>query len=168
MRLRIPLALAAAIAPALFFTAPAQASTLGVDWSHRAHHWANVRVEDHTGVLWPVRASTRSWGSGYRYGACTGYRCVHVYEGDYGPTGWDADTSYTQSGGHFTSMSIRLNRYYGEHYTYSQRLDVVKHELGHGLGLGHDHYHDVMHPSLTGYPQISAYERSELRRLYLR
>ena len=173
---RLTYAAIAAVAAASFAVpTPANASVEGPTWLHAAHHWPNVRVEDHTGPLWPVRASVTAWGSGLHYQACgTSNQCVKVYERNLGNTGTISYTTqvYTTDGGgktHWAPLQIVINSAYNNRYPYAQREQIVKHELGHALGLGHDTTPDVMNDDgVHSYNYISPANRADLYNLYIR
>lgn len=175
LKLRIATVLAAGAGAVTVLAAPASAAVEGPTWNHPAHSFGSIEVEDHTGSLWPVTTATSTWGSGYRYGPCRTSQCVRVQETDAGPNGIIGLTTYdaytTISGERFSTVVITMNDYYGRHLTPGERLEAITHELGHGLGLGHDDgaHHGVMYSSVDGdHTDISPLERSELYDLYLR
>lgn len=173
-KLRIATVLAAGAGAVTVLAAPASASVEGPTWEHPAHSFGSIEVEDHTGSLWPVTTATSTWGSGYHYGRCQTSQCVRVQETDAGPNGVVGSTTYgaypTSSGERFSNVIITMNDYYGRRFTPTQRLEAITHELGHGLGLGHDDGadHGVMYSTVDGYhTDTSPLERSELYSLYL-
>lgn len=162
---RLTVLIATLTAAILLAASPAQASTLGITWNHSSGHAPYVMVEDHTGWAWPVTAGVSKWSYGLHYGHCYNSQCVRVYEVNWGRNGVVGKTNILYSGTHFVSATIYLNDAYS-YLSYSNRLQAATHELGHALGLGHDSYWDVMHPSICGCLTISSYERSELAWLY--
>lgn len=152
---------------------PAHASIEGPTWAHTAGHWGNVSVENHTGVSWPVKAAVATWGDGLYYRSCgTSNQCVKVSEKNQGNTGQIAITSQSwiqDANGykHFTPLTITINSYYNTRTTAAVRSQVVTHELGHALGLGHDTWKDVMNADgVHSYNVVSPQEREELRNIY--
>ncbi|MDQ2851502.1 MAG: hypothetical protein M3Y49_12350 [Actinomycetota bacterium] len=152
---------------------PAHASIEGPTWAHTAGHWGNVSVEDHTSGAWPVKTAVATWGSGLYYRSCgTSNQCVKVSEKNQGDTGQIAITSqsWTQDAKgktHFTPLTITINSYYNTRTTAAVRSQVVTHELGHALGLGHDTWNDVMNADgVHSYNVVSPQEREELRNIY--
>lgn len=174
-KLRIATVLAAGAGAVIVAAAPASASVEGPTWDHPDHSFGSIQVEDHTGALWPVTTATSTWGSGYHYGRCRTSQCVRVQETDAGPDGVVGSTTYgahaISSGERFSDVVITMNDYYGRRFTPAQRLEAITHELGHGLGLGHDDGagDGVMYAAIDGYhTATSPLERAELSDLYLR
>lgn len=172
---RIAVVLAAGAGAVVLLAAPASASVEGPTWNHAPHSFGNVAVEDHTGNLWPVTTATSTWGSGYHYGRCRDSQCVRVYESNDGANGVVGSTTYgsyqTGSGERFSNVIVHMNDYYGRQLTPAERLEAITHELGHGLGLGHDDGagRGVMYATVDGYHvATSPLERTELYDLYLR
>lgn len=127
-------------------TAPARASADEQSIGHFAGRPGERRVVDvvdHTGPAWPVRAAAQAWNRSssvtYRYaaGCADATRCVQVWEGRYGQTGWKGlTTTYTDRSGTFAAPTVvKLNDSYPS--TPPDRRATVCQELGHALGLGH-------------------------------
>lgn len=122
----------------------------GHRWALNGYEDPAVYFLDHTSSAWPVTASTTNWNqaqgidSYYRWytNGCPGggTHCVHVYNGNYGATGWVGLTSWPyDSTGDFdntTNVTIKLNDYYGG--TAAQHRNTACHEMGHALGLDHN------------------------------
>ena len=117
-------------------------------WMHWLQHPSQpalvVDLVDETRAAWPVRAASGRWKTAHvRYTmtrACRSDRsCVIVREGVFGATGWDGLTSAIPGAMNtFTSpVIILLNDSYL--LTGTIRRAVVCHELGHALGLDHNH-----------------------------
>lgn len=62
---------------------------------------------------------------------------VQILNINYGNTGYDGITNYSCSGSYFTKVNSNFNVYYTASYTRQARRQVMTHELGHALGLGH-------------------------------
>ena len=140
-------------------------------WSAPAHHYPTVYVATtaSTSTKWHVATAAKDFGRGYHFGQCvSGMHCIHVVEGNYGATGWVAMTFFTtDSAAHFISKGfvIKLNDYYSG-YSAADKYATVKHELGHGMGLGHDTGKDLMSNGDVYYSNVSTYEIGELHRIY--
>ncbi|WP_109505713.1 matrixin family metalloprotease [Nocardioides speluncae] len=102
---------------------------------------------DHTRSSWQVKASVRKWNesssvvAAYRRhtaGCPAVNRCVNVYGGNYGPTGWAARTDLRFYGSWIVSATVSLNDYYATDAT--DRRATSCHETGHALGLDHNAY----------------------------
>jgi hypothetical protein len=114
-------------------------------------HWSGshpaVYFLDHTGANWPVTTAVEVWNSStvidswYRWytQGCPNTSCVHVYNANYGNTGWTGLTtiSYNPSTLEIANgVPVKLNDYYG--YNSDGYRQNACHELGHALGLGHN------------------------------
>ena len=142
---------------------PAQAAPYGWKWDS-----STVVVSDKTDGGWPVAEAVAAWNRGgspvtlvYTTADCT--HCIHVTEvawidcalyGGCPTNGWiggDTDWSFNVDGSP-TEAYIRLSNQTSEGAT-SRRLHDTSHEIGHGLGLGHDDGRSVMrNPYLPGNP----------------
>jgi hypothetical protein len=114
-------------------------------WSGGRNPW--IYFLDHTRSSWQVRASVRKWNestavvAAYRWytsGCPVANRCVHVYGGNYGRTGWAARTNLRFYGSSIVAATILLNDYYASGST--DRRATSCHEAGHALGLDHNAY----------------------------
>jgi hypothetical protein len=132
----------------------------------------------HASSLWPVRTSVHAWDDApdihtvYQHD-CSSYRqVVRVYSGRYGKTGhWYGrvgEAMLRWSGGRFISpLWIKLNTTYGASYSWSSRLHVISHEIGHTLGEDHTtHWRSVMRPGAYEYARPQPYDFAEIDRLY--
>ncbi|MGC4896797.1 matrixin family metalloprotease [Micromonospora sp. DT31] len=122
-----------------------------------------VVFNDHSGSVWPLTEAVPKWNqvpnidSWYQWNGCpavAGARCIDVFSGNYGAADWVglAQRTYPSStfSGAFADSGqwIQLNDYYAP--TTFTRNNVVTHEVGHILGLGHNTYdYDVLYPSAT-------------------
>jgi matrixin len=60
-----------------------------------------------------------------------------VTTANFGATHVYGYTTWTCLNGEFTSVISTYNRFYTDGFTFEQRVSVMAHEMGHGLGLGH-------------------------------
>lgn len=73
----------------------------------------------------------------------------------------------TYAGLTYSSGKIEFNRYYMDNYTIDQIRNVVIHELGHALGIGHaDSSTSVIWPYVTSITSPSADDYSQFTYLY--
>jgi hypothetical protein len=68
---------------------------------------------------------------------------IYEHATNFGNTGYDGITNYSCSGGDFTKpVNVYINTYYASTYSTGEQVDVLAHEFGHSLGLGHNWYYD--------------------------
>jgi hypothetical protein len=120
-------------------------------WTNNGYEDPIVRFNDHSSDLWPATNAVYKWNqvpnidSWYLWNSCpfmAGARCVDVLSANYGATTWVGRTwrfypTSTHHGafreqGHY----VQLNDYHAP--VGFTRNNVVTHELGHVLGLGHN------------------------------
>jgi len=118
-------------------------------WAHNGFSDPQVYFLDHTSSAWPMTAVVPKWNesvgidSYYRWytDGCPGggRHCAHVYNSNYGATGWTGQTSYSYNSDLYFvdgSVSMQLNDYYGG--SPAEPRNTACHEAGHVLGLGHN------------------------------
>lgn len=124
-------------------------------WTNLGRRNPVILFNDHSGDTWPTTNAVYKWNqtpnidSWYTWNNCNqgAVHCVNVWSSNYGATGWIGHTYliWTYTGpGQIRDADVWLNDYYTG--TYFTRNNVVTHELGHVLGLGHNDYsNDVMY-----------------------
>jgi hypothetical protein len=103
---------------------------------------ANLKLANGS-PMWPVRAAAARWNAGnpvsFRYTTkpCpTGAQCVVVSQAELaGSTVGSTATAYV--GNDITTSTVILDKTFGKTNSATHRQNVVCHELGHSLGLGH-------------------------------
>ncbi len=161
------LAIAAAVSAGCSGLATGYAGTVtwGSPLAHQAAHYPHIIVEDDTTSSWPIRQAVSSWHVPVTFGTCAAAtNCVRFTEvGSLGgnrvgltwrPVATGPETVTIQ-----LATSPKMDGW--------QTLEVVTHEFGHALGLGHDDV-GVMHAAISGaYPTPNAAELARVRSIYL-
>ncbi len=120
---------------------PAQAyATLGCRWTSTNIVWTNASS---TAYKSTATNAVAAWTSAvsvvllsavppeYTYN-------IRLYDVNQGATGIDGSTSYSCAGGYFSGIIYSsVNTYYTDSYSATGREQVMVHEFGHALGLGH-------------------------------
>jgi hypothetical protein len=103
---------------------------------------ANLRLANGS-PLWPVRAAAARWSAGnpvaFRYTTkpCpAGSQCVVVRQAELAAPAVGS-TATARVGNTITSSTVILDRTFGKTTSATHRQNVVCHELGHSIGLGH-------------------------------
>ncbi|MDQ2586634.1 hypothetical protein CKY47_22070 [Saccharothrix yanglingensis] len=136
-------------------------------WTCLPAYWTNngytdpiIRMNDHTSAAWKTADATSLWNAvpniqfNYIWNSCpfmAGARCVDVWNANYGNTGWIGEFSYLLNASDTRKLyepnstypqQVRLNDWYnpagGAGYGAFSRDTVVRHEVGHVTGLGHN------------------------------
>ena len=162
---------------ALALPAPAGAS-------HRTHpyaHWPKAGQEIHVDVgdclsrsYWrpAVRAAMADWSRSpfvtYRLVGCDSpLREFQVRNRNYGRTGWVGFANSAYPRGHFETVDLWLNDYYGARHSALYRRGAACHELGHALGLAHRGRSSCLVTPISSYrPDPGRHDYNQLRRIY--
>jgi hypothetical protein len=123
-------------------------------WTNLGRRNPVVLFNDHSGAAWPTTNAVSKWNqtpnidSWYTWNNCnqSSVHCVNVTSGSYGQGDWIGYTETTwywgTSGSMFNAYVYLNDSYPPTNFT---RNNVVTHELGHVLGLGHNQWSgDVM------------------------
>jgi len=109
---------------------------------------------------------------GYKNTAVTTWNAVHsVIREDSALTINDVIISdYSASDGYagltYSDGRIKLNTHYLDNYTSYQKTNVVTHELGHGLRLGHSTSANVMYGTASSRISLGADDRESYNYAY--
>ncbi|MEW9556238.1 M57 family metalloprotease [Nonomuraea sp. NPDC050783] len=145
-------------------------------WTNLGRRNPVVLFNDHSGATWPTTNAVYKWNqtpnidSWYTWNNCNqaGVHCVGVWSANYGATGWIGHTNLIWAStkpGQIRDADVQLNDYYTG--TYFTRNNVVTHELGHVLGLGHnDYWNDVMYYSANTREDIGGENPALLAQIY--
>jgi predicted Zn-dependent protease len=154
------------------------------DASHRTHpyaHWPKAGKEIHVDVgdclsrsHWrpAVRAAIADWSRSsvvtyHLVGCDSPLREFQVRNRDYGRTGWVGFASSTWPHGHFATLAVGFNDYYGRRHSALYRRGAACHELGHALGLDHRSGSSCLATPVSSYrPDPGRHDYNQLRRIY--
>jgi hypothetical protein len=142
-------------------------------------HWSGthpvVYYIDHTGPQWPVYSAVSVWNQstamdvGYRSSGSgcpsSSSHCVQVYNADYGATKWTGRTTYQYNPTSRLFLDLSVMVQFNDYYSYNSAglQQTACHELGHGLGLGHNLgtnsclYFQLTNTQSTRYPATGDY-----------
>ncbi|MBA3528822.1 MAG: matrixin family metalloprotease, partial [Propionibacteriaceae bacterium] len=133
--------------PLLGVSTTASAATNFISWPkdviYVQDYTANIKKADGS-QMWPVRAAAEYWDNNnpvdFRYittGCPRNSQCVPVRQKDFSDPATTGAAGYSWVRGDITAANVDLDTSFARLATYSQRRNVVCHELGHTLGLKH-------------------------------
>ncbi len=119
-----------------------------------------------------VRAAMADWSRSsvitYHLVGCNApYREFQVRNQNYGRTGWIGFASGRFDSGHFDTMVVGFNDYYGSRRSALHRRAAACHELGHPLGLDHRSTSSCLAGAVSAdRPDPDQHDYDQLRRIY--
>ena len=118
-------------------------------WSNNGYSNPRISYYDRSGIPWPQGSAVTKWNTStyidlyYTTSGCpttTGYHCVPVSSGNFGPNGWIGLTSSVWYDATLYFVDGQNTIKYNDYYSVpgDPNLSTACHESGHALGLDHN------------------------------